>query len=374
MPVSQRTRVKHLVRLRPNTFTPAPDTPPFRAFADDALWNIPAAEKGTPTVHAYPDAAWLDFGNPGMVFGGLAPVDWPYRKAIYFCDGSEATTTTVTLRRQFYYCPTGEADPELTWVSGTHVTQAEDEGGIIGPATPAANVGDSNGGGTYTASEPIPIPDSMEAATGSDGHLCVVSADLSTAWDMWEARQGGVSTPHYADTAGTGPDGHQAITQAWTTTNGFRCGALAKWDLTGPGYSTVAGDNSARGSGTPLLPTTLRAHEAAYGIQHALHFEIPGNYVLPTYVAPASKSDGNVGTGNYYGQLFVLNPAFSYPPNSTRAVKNIIDCLKEYGMYLVDRGTSFEIATDGANLTLYSQIGLAKNSLLLNASDFLLVT
>src|SRR5205807_9176412 len=36
---------------------------------------------------------------------------------------------------------------------------------------------------------PIPVPAGMKAAPGSDGHLTIVSADRTRAWDMWRCKQ-----------------------------------------------------------------------------------------------------------------------------------------------------------------------------------------
>ena len=91
------------------------------------------------------------------------------------------------------------------------------------------------------------------------------------------------------------------------------------YDLDGPGYSDYAGENSARGSGMPVISSTLRADEAYWGIHHALGFDVPSvgsDYVSP----PASKSDGDGGPLEY-GQLYVLRPDFEIPADAPRGVR-----------------------------------------------------
>ena len=112
------------------------------------------------------------------------------------------------------------------------------------------------------------MPAGTAPAPGSDGHLTIVSADRRTAWEFWGCTS--------ASAAGI-------VTQV-----------VAQWDLTGPGYSTRGHNNSARGSGTPLISTTLRADEALGGINHALGLTVP--HASADYVRPvAAKSDGERG-------------------------------------------------------------------------------
>jgi hypothetical protein len=198
-------------------------------------------------------------------------------------------------------------------------------------------------GATKYDGKPIPVPAGVDAAAGSDGHLTVVSADRRTSWEFWRA-------------TAAGPGGY--------TTE-----VIVQWDLTGPGVSTHRGDNSARGSGTPLIPTTLRAEEALNGIHHALGITVPSvssDYIMP----PASKSDGNDGPGAIkYGMLFVLRPDYPMPPNAGIGESNVIQALKTYGAYVIDQGADFEMDADFTHPELWAQAGLSQNTFDFTGAD-----
>ena len=198
-------------------------------------------------------------------------------------------------------------------------------------------------GATKYDGKPIPVPAGVGAAAGSDGHLTVVSADRRTSWEFWRA-------------TAAGPGGY--------TTE-----VVVQWDLTGPGVSTHVGDNSARGSGTPLIPTTLRAEEALNGINHVLGITVPSvssDYLYP----PASKSDGNDGPNAIkYGMLFVLRPDYPVPPNAGIGERNVIQALKTFGAYVIDQGADFEMDADFTRPEIWAQTGLSLNSFDFTGAD-----
>jgi hypothetical protein len=198
-------------------------------------------------------------------------------------------------------------------------------------------------GATKYDGKPIPVPAGVGGAAGSDGHLTVVSADRRTSWEFWRA-------------TAAGPGGY--------TTE-----VIVQWDLTGPGVSSQAGDNSARGSGTPLIPTTLRAEEALNGINHVLGITVPSvssDHLYP----PASKSDGNDGPSAIkYGMLFVLRPDYPVPANAGIGERNVIAALKTYGAYVIDQGADFEMDADFTHPELWAQTGLSENSFDFTAAD-----
>jgi hypothetical protein len=103
---------------------------------------------------------------------------------------------------------------------------------------------------------PIPIPAGAYPAPGTDGHLTIVSADRHTAWEFWRCTS--------------------------VSPLGITAAVVAQWDLTGSGYSAEMDQNSARGSGAPIVPTSIRAEEAIDGIHHALGLTVP--QVSSTYV------------------------------------------------------------------------------------------
>jgi parallel beta helix pectate lyase-like protein len=186
--------------------------------------------------------------------------------------------------------------------------------------------------------KPIPVPAGVEPAPGSDGHLTIVSADRRTAWEMWRCTKADKS-------------GYQTVT-------------IAQWDLTGTGVPGDSVNNSsARGSGTPLLPTTIRATEAFSGINHALGITVPrvsSDYIYP----PATHSDGGLGAdGIKYGMLFVLRADFPIPANATVGERNVIRGLKAYGAYVVDQGASMELDADSTHPRAWQGAGLDANSL-----------
>jgi hypothetical protein len=189
----------------------------------------------------------------------------------------------------------------------------------------------------------VPVPIGVSPAPGVDGHLTVVSADRRTAWDFLGCTQ-------------AGPMGYVAK-------------VIVQWDLNGIGHSREDNETSARGSGTPLINTSLRAEEALGGIQHALGFTIPR--VSSDYVLPATHSDGKQGpSAAKYGMRFVLRPDFPISANASIGVINLTYALKLYGAYLVDQGADFEIDADFTHPELWQQAGLHSKSLDIQAGDF----
>jgi hypothetical protein len=188
------------------------------------------------------------------------------------------------------------------------------------------------------------VPAGVTPASGSDGHLTVVSADRRTAWEFWRCTA-----------AGPG---------------GYRTEVIVQWDLTGPGYASKQGDNSARGSGTPLISTTLRADEAVNGVDHALGITVPSvssSYIYP----PASHADGNDGPNAIkYGMRFVLRADYQPPAGASIGVRNVVQALKTYGAYVVDQGADFEMDADFTHPDLWAQAGLNENSFNFTGADF----
>jgi hypothetical protein len=174
-------------------------------------------------------------------------------------------------------------------------------------------------GDTEWDGRPIPAPAGVRPAPGADGHLTVISADRRTAWDFFGCTVAGP--------------------------NGYVTRVIVQWNLAGPGYSAQDNETSARGSGTPLISTSLRAEEAVKGFQHALGISVPR--VSSDYVSPATHSDGKHGPSSLkYGMRFVLRPDYPVPPNAGVGVVNVIYALKVYGAFVVDQGADFEIDAD----------------------------
>ena len=212
----------------------------WRPFSATSPWNIPAAQKGSITS-SNPYGSQFTSYTSSLELSGVAP-DNQWAKPIFFAKAG---------------------DPEYRWTD-----------------TNGWPKGDIRYGG-----EPIPMPAGAKQATGSDGHLTIVTADRRYAYDMWRAN---VSTRSAE--------------------------AIVRFDLAGSGVPGVQTSNtSARGSGTPIIPTTIRAEEAVSGIEHALGLTVPR--VASSYIWPATHSDGSSGSIKY-GMLFVLRADFPVPANA----------------------------------------------------------
>ena len=150
---------------------------------------------------------------------------------------------------------------------------------------------------------------------------------------------------------------------------GYVAKLVAQWDLTGPGYSTQGQNTSARGSGVPLISTSLRADEALRGIRHALGITVPR--VSPDDIWPAAHSDGDGPNGGIeYGMRFVLRPDYPVPPNASIGVQNVIYSLKIFGAFVVDQGADFVMDADYTHPDLWQQAGLTWKSFSFTGADF----
>ena len=270
----------------------------WRPFSATSPWNVPAAQKGSVTS-SNPYGSQFTSYTSSLELSGVAP-DNQWAKPIFFAKAG---------------------DPEYRWTD-----------------TNGWPKGDIRYGG-----EPIPMPAGAKQATGSDGHLTIVTADRRYAYDMWRAN---VSTRSAE--------------------------AIVRFDLAGSGVPGVQTSNtSARGSGTPIIPTTIRAEEAVSGIEHALGLTVPR--VASSYIWPATHSDGSSGSIKY-GMLFVLRADFPVPANASLGERNIIAALKTYGAYVVDQGASMGLDADSNRADLWSQAGmLGDASMPIRAEDWRLV-
>jgi hypothetical protein len=286
-----------LTALALATATAAPAAAPWRAFPPSSIWNAPASAQSIAPTNPYAG----QFGSGSMGLSG-SPDNPKYSSPIYFAS---------------------PGDP----VAAVHVGQ------------PDWLPGDDTGWN----GQPIPVPAGVTPASGSDGHLTVVSADRRTAWDFWRCTAAGAG--------------------------GYTADVIVQWNLAGPGFSADGEGNSARGSGTPLLSTTLRADEALNGVNHALGITVPSvssDWVFP----PATKSDGNDGPDAIkYGMLFVLRPDYQPPANAPVGVRNVVAGLKTYGAYVVDQGASFEMDADFTHPEIWAQTGLSEGAFNITAAD-----
>jgi hypothetical protein len=312
--LGRHRRLATLARLAPTVALPTP-TNVFRPFLPSSAWNTPAEQRGTITG-SNPYASEFQSFSATMIFSGLpGTIDEPYAKPIYFATASAPV------------------------VAGNDVN------------------GWPQGDLHYNNGDPIPVPVGIRGATGTDGHITIVSADKTRAWDMWEALAG---------------DG-SPCTEANVLAHGYKASAIAVWDLTGSGVPSVTDHNvSARESGAPLLTTTIRAEEAAVGLPHALGLTIP---VVNTqdYLNPCTNPGDEIllpPKECRHGEAFVLRPDYALPSNAPLGIIHIVECLKTYGVIVVDEGSSATIDCDNTNAELWAQTGVKKNGLPLLPTDW----
>jgi hypothetical protein len=295
----------------------------WRPFSPTSRWNRKASEIASPPgsqtgIQTGP-GAWIGAGQAGLALGGCPPgygsdcmQDRPFNKPICFGESDQSTAKSTTGAAQ-------------AWVIGN----------------------------IAYAGQKIPLASPCGAATGSDGHLAVTNPARTVAYEWWRCVTLGIwCGPMFGYGTGNG-------------------GVVARWDLAGSGVANAQNpsapaccpNRSARGSGTPLISTTIRGEEAVNGIEHVVGCTItaPGSDVSNRYLyPPAVNTDGVLTSGgSRYGELYTLRSNFlaDHPSNPTRGRPwsrgelNIINALMTYGCYLVDRHGGFELDTDAAHWT-----------------------
>lgn len=235
----------------------------FQVFAETSIWNIPALKKGSDSPNPNP-AAFNSYGS-----------------------SLEYSNDTTWGKPFFFARPT---DPCVVW-------------------------DDLNGwasGDIAYQGECIRTPAAAHEATGSDGHLALISADRHYSYEGWRCH-----------------------------VSSHSCATLVRFDLSGSGVPNDTSDNtSARGSGTPLITTAIHPGD---DFQHAQGCTVPNvqsDYITP----PATHADGGASNGLRYGQLYRLRDTFPAPSDPIAAA--LVQELKTYGCYLVDQGATFGIDGD----------------------------
>jgi hypothetical protein len=164
----------------------------------------------------------------------------------------------------------------------------------------------------------MPIPAGAQAAAGSDAQIVIINRATGDEWGAYRL-QGG-------------PGG-------WQIQNGYHYNI--NWSGVPPsGFGS-------RGAGVTYLAGLVRPCEIARGrIDHALAFAYssPG----PTFVAPATKSDGAGPAGNLpEGARLRLDPALSRADlagmGCTGPCATIAAALQTYGMYVIDNSGSSKV-------------------------------
>jgi hypothetical protein len=212
-------------------------------------------------------------------------------------------------------------------------------------------------------------PAGVLPASGTDGHADIVDPVTNTIHSFWRLKQ---------------------VNGRWTA-------ALYSWSsLSGTGWGDPAHHyRGARAVGLPASAGLIRKDEIKDGratYTHALALSLTYNALsngvnTPAYVFPATSADNSLSanTGSIpEGALLMLPPSFDSSNIANPDLKKIVETLKLYGAYVVDRnvGTPFAIYVEndsGFNLmpngwdnTIANQLDQIRASLrrVLSAQDW----
>jgi len=242
---------------------------------------------------------------------------------------------------------------------------------VVGPSstdTVTAGVIDPDTGGSRVITIPH-WPASVVPASGTDGHADIVDPVTNTIHSFWKLKQ---------------------INGRWTA-------ALYSWcSLTGTGWGDPAHHyQGARAVGLPASAGLIRKDEIKDGratYTHALALSLTYNALsngvnTPAYVFPATSADGSLSgnTGSIpEGALLMLPPSFDSSNITNPDLKKIVETLKSYGAYVVDRNvgtpfamyvendSGFSLMPKGWDNTVASQLDQIRASLrrVLSAQDW----
>ena len=183
-------------------------------------------------------------------------------------------------------------------------------------------------------------PAGLTPASGSDGHADIAEPDTGMLHSFWQLRQ---------------RDGHwAAVGYAWTRLKGRGWGDPADF------YQGT------RAVGIPSTAGLIRRHEIDDGLptyRHALAMSLTYNGLAskPAYIFPATAADidASRNTGSIpEGALMMLPPGYDSSKISNQHLRKVVDTLKTYGAYVVDRndGTPFFIFVEnGSGFNLHGK-------------------
>lgn len=179
-------------------------------------------------------------------------------------------------------------------------------------------------------------PADVLPASGADGHADIVDPVTKTIHSFWQLKQ---------------------IDGRWTA-------ALYSWsDLAGTGWGDPAHYyKGARAVGIPASAGLIRKHEIKDGLpayNHALALSLTFNALsngvtAPAYIFPATSADNSPekNSGSIpEGALLMLPPSFDSSTITNADLKKVVETLKLYGAYVVDRnyGTPFVIYVENGS-------------------------
>ena len=186
-------------------------------------------------------------------------------------------------------------------------------------------------------------PAGVTPAAGSDGHADIIDEATGIVHSFWYLRK-------------------DATTGRWSA-------ASYAWSpLAGRGWGDAAHYyQGARAVGVPPLAGLIRKHEIKDGkaiYNHALAISLTYNGLSakPTYIFPATSADSDAATTNTggipEGALLMLPANYDSSKIANADLKKVVDTLKVYGGYVVDRnyGTPFNIYVEnGSGFELHKQ-------------------
>ncbi len=196
---------------------------------------------------------------------------------------------------------------------------------------------------------PVPVGGRLQneadyrCTTDSDCHLYVVNSESGKIYEQWRAFN-------------PGPDA--------STYNG---GCANYWDLSVEQEPDLRGlsCSSANAAGIPYVPLLVTPGEIKAGvIKHSLAFTMPNGWVQrDVYVRPATHNplrspgwgepEAGPGTPMMYGSRFRLRADFAIDPAWPKALRVILQALKDYGMIHIDGGPRM-IITSNDSLSAHS--------------------
>jgi len=252
---------------------------------------------------------------------------------------------------------------EGAYSTGVFVASATDKPmtvvGLDSNAFAVEGVADPDVGGARVIEIPR-WPAGVVPASGTDGHADIVDPISKTIHSFYKLKQ---------------------VNGRWTA-------SLYSWSkLSGTGWGDPAHYyQGARAVGIPASAGLIRKHEINDGLPtytHALAMSLPHNALSngvtsPAYVFPATSADGSLSgnTGSIpEGALLMLPPSFDSSAIVNPDLKKVVETLKLYGAYVVDRnvgtpfviyvenGSGFKLMRNGWDNKIASQLDLIRANL-----------
>jgi hypothetical protein len=232
-------------------------------------------------------------------------------------------------------------DPQITSrqiSTGFFVATASDPAVTVYPRSSQGITNTDVGG--VVASVTIPRwPAGVVPAAGPDGHADIYDEVTGRIYSFWLLKE----------TA----SGWTAENYSWT-------------HIKGTGWGDPAHrKQGARATGAPTIAGLIRKHEINDGepvYAHALSMTLAHNSLSKTigYVYPATDTDHDLGTNSgtvSAGTRLMLPADFQLSSSATADLQKVVETLKQYGAYVVDRNTETPYnmhVEQGADLNLGS--------------------